>query len=143
MIMWNIRQHGTHVNFADEKCMEEERKRMRHCRAALLRYLTKYSDENDDAFYIYETKNGRFLRLFVKFMPCIASDNYCSPVVSVDACHLKGEYNGQLFGSTCLGGQHEMVVLAFAIFDAENNQNLTGYYATSSFNLPRCLKDIQ
>ncbi|KAL5551852.1 hypothetical protein UlMin_002028 [Ulmus minor] len=45
-----------------------------------------------------ETDNeNRFLYLFIAFDASIQGFNYCRPVVSIDATHLKGKYQGALF----------------------------------------------
>lgn len=125
------RRFGAKIDYTTAwRAREVCRKRIAGTRAqtyaALPGYLARYNDAND-AFYAYETHNGRYLRHFVTFKPCLAMFKHCRPVISVDACHLKGEYKGQLFGATCLDGQNEMVVLAFAVCNIENIANWTWF----------------
>lgn len=56
-------------------------------------------------------------------------------MVSVDACHLKREYKGQLFGASCLHGQNEMFMLILAICKTENKENRTWLLGHLEFQL--------
>ena len=59
--------------------------------------------------------------MFIAFDASIQGFNYCRPVVSIDATHLKGNHQGVLFTAVCHDANQQIFPLAFGIGDSEND----------------------
>ncbi|KAL5573307.1 hypothetical protein UlMin_022904 [Ulmus minor] len=68
-----------------------------------------------------ETNPDRFKYLFIAFDASIKGFQYCRPVVSIDATHMKGKYRGVLFMAVCHDANQQIFPLAFGIGDSEND----------------------
>ncbi|KAL7194959.1 hypothetical protein ACSBR1_035214 [Camellia fascicularis] len=68
--------------------------------------------------------SGCFQRLFVAFHGCLYGFQFCRPLLFVDGTFLKGRYKGHLLEATSKDGNQGLFPLAFAIVDAENQDNL-------------------
>ncbi|KAL7195668.1 hypothetical protein ACSBR1_035830 [Camellia fascicularis] len=64
-----------------------------------------------------------FRRLFVAFHGCLYGFQFCHPLLFVDGTFLKGRYKGHLLAATSKDGNQGLFLLAFAIVDAENQDN--------------------
>ncbi|KAL5564150.1 hypothetical protein UlMin_027314 [Ulmus minor] len=74
--------------------------------------------------YLYmlrETNPDKFKYLFIAFDASIKGFQYCRPVVSIDATHMKGKYRGVLFMAVCYDANQQIFPLAFGICDSEND----------------------
>ncbi|XP_028070034.1 uncharacterized protein LOC114272512 [Camellia sinensis] len=67
--------------------------------------------------------SGCFRRLFVAFHGCLYGFQFCRPLLFVDGTFLKGRYKGHLLAATSKDGNQGLFSLAFAIVDAENQDN--------------------
>ena len=47
----------------------------------------------------------------------------CRPILCLDACHLKGEYEGQLLCAIGLDGNDDMFPIAYAVAKAEKRKS--------------------
>lgn len=112
-VAWSAREH----------CLKQINGTAKQSYAQLRSYLSTYSDMNENAGIEYETVDGRFSRLLLSFSPCVKGYQFCRPIISLDACHLKGEYKGQLFSATNLDAQNELMVIAIAVCGKENSDN--------------------
>jgi hypothetical protein len=66
----------------------------------------------DIAFDIDGDKK-RFQRFFVSLAACsLGFLAGCRPYISLDACHLKGKFNGVLAAATCVDGNNSLFPLA-------------------------------
>ncbi|XP_063936085.1 uncharacterized protein LOC135147164 [Daucus carota subsp. sativus] len=74
----------------------------------------------DDAEQLEEVT---FKRLFWAFKPCIDGFEYCRPVILIDETHLYGPYPGVLLSATAVDGFSDILPLAFAIVESENNSS--------------------
>ena len=104
-------QYGANISYriawsAREKCKSKINGCSLMSYAMLPDYLEELKNSNDGSNIIYESRNGHFLRWFISFRACITSFMFCRPIVCLDACHLKGQYKGQLFAATCLDGNN-------------------------------------
>ncbi|KAL7161730.1 hypothetical protein ACSBR2_042242 [Camellia fascicularis] len=70
-----------------------------------------------------DESSGCFRRLFVAFHGCLYGFQFCRPLLFVDGTFLKGRYKGHLLAPTSKNGNQGLFPLAFAIFDAENQDN--------------------
>ncbi|KAL7226064.1 hypothetical protein ACSBR1_021239 [Camellia fascicularis] len=70
-----------------------------------------------------DESSGCFWRLFVAFHGCLYGFLLCRPLLFVDGTFLKGRYKGHLLTATSKDGNQGLFPLAFAIVDAENQDN--------------------
>ncbi|CAL5372010.1 unnamed protein product [Camellia sinensis] len=70
-----------------------------------------------------DESSGCFRRLFVAFHGCLYGFQFCRPLLFVDGTFLKGRYKGHLLVATSKDGNQGLFPLAFAIVDAENQDN--------------------
>ncbi|CAM8990468.1 unnamed protein product [Rhodiola kirilowii] len=67
------------------------------------------------------TESGRFQRIYICLDACkrgfLAG---CRPIISLDACHLKGAYNGQIHEAVGRDGNDNMFPIAYAICESES-----------------------
>ncbi|KAL7169550.1 hypothetical protein ACSBR2_034559 [Camellia fascicularis] len=70
-----------------------------------------------------DESSGCFRRLFVAFHGCLYGFQFCRPLLFVDDTFLKGRYKGHLLAATSKDGNQGLFPLAFAIVDAENQDN--------------------
>ncbi|KAL7202604.1 hypothetical protein ACSBR1_034132 [Camellia fascicularis] len=70
-----------------------------------------------------DESSGCFRRLFVAFHGCLYGFQFCRSLLFVDGTFLKGRYKGHLLAATSKDGNQSLFPLAFAIVDAENQDN--------------------
>ncbi|XP_028059386.1 uncharacterized protein LOC114263087 [Camellia sinensis] len=70
-----------------------------------------------------DESSGCFRRLFVAFHGCLYGFQFCRLLLFVDGTFLKGRYKGHLLAATSKDGNQGLFPLAFAIVDAENQDN--------------------
>ncbi|KAL5560647.1 hypothetical protein UlMin_036858 [Ulmus minor] len=68
-----------------------------------------------------------FKYLFIAFDASIKGFQYCRPIVSIDATHMKGKYRGVLFMAVCHDANQQIFLLAFGIGDSENDAAWTWF----------------
>ncbi|GAV83039.1 hypothetical protein CFOL_v3_26490, partial [Cephalotus follicularis] len=61
-----------------------------------------------------------FHSVFWTFSPSIEGFKHCRPVMSIDATHLYGKYQGTMMIAMEIDGNNQLLTLAFAIVEAEN-----------------------
>ncbi|XP_076924475.1 uncharacterized protein LOC143586914 [Bidens hawaiensis] len=74
----------------------------------------------------YETKGNKklFLRFFVSLIACSKGFlDGCRPYISLDACHLKGRFNGVLFGATGVDDNNSIFLVAYGVLESENKNS--------------------
>ncbi|KAA0042312.1 protein FAR-RED ELONGATED HYPOCOTYL 3-like [Cucumis melo var. makuwa] len=75
--------------------------------------LIRNNQEADD--------KGRFKFYFMELAASIDAWNYCVPVISVDGAAMKNKYLGTLISACTIDGNSQIVPLAFAVVDSEND----------------------
>ncbi|XP_028078288.1 uncharacterized protein LOC114280148 [Camellia sinensis] len=70
-----------------------------------------------------DESSGCFRRLFMAFHGCLYGFQFCCSLLFVDGTFLKGRYKGHLLAATSKDGNQGLFLLAFAIVDAENQDN--------------------
>lgn len=63
------------------------------------------------------------MRLFWSFGQCIEAFRHCRPVICVDGTFLTGRYYGTLLTALAADGNNQIVPLAFAVVESENNDS--------------------
>jgi hypothetical protein len=53
----------------------------------------------------------------------VASFTHCRPIVSVDATFLTGKYKGTLMFAVGMTAENQLLPLAFALVEGENNES--------------------
>ncbi|XP_020111290.1 uncharacterized protein LOC109726214 [Ananas comosus] len=89
------------------------------------RYLTMLQSTNHGTYWRLDHRwpsEGicQFGRLFWSFAPSIHGFAHCRPVVSIDATHLYGKYEGHALIATAVDANDSIFPLAFAICEGEN-----------------------
>ena len=69
---------------------------------------------------MHRDKENRLLRTFVMLQPLVESFKYGLPIISVDACHLRGKYDGCLMAATMIDGLNQTQLLAWGTCPVEN-----------------------
>jgi MULE transposase domain len=82
----------------------------------IIPYLEAFKKFNENSTIGYEKNlNGNMLRCFVCPGFMNTTLEYVVPVISLDACHLKGERKGTLYLATAQSGSHEIYTIAVGI----------------------------
>ncbi|KAI3738295.1 hypothetical protein L2E82_28319 [Cichorium intybus] len=69
-----------------------------------------------------------FKRFFISLAAC--SKGFllgCRPYISLDACHLKGKFNGVLAAATGVDGNNSIFPVAYCVLESENIQSWTWF----------------
>ena len=67
-----------------------------------------------------------FKRVYVCLATCKEGcGSHCRPLISLDACHLKGVVAGQLLVAVSIDGNDGMYPIAYAVAEAENKETWT------------------
>ena len=66
-------------------------------------------------------------RVFWCFSQCAESFQHCRPVILVDATFLTGKYKGTLMMAVAVDPERQLVPLAFALTEGENNDSWSWY----------------
>jgi len=96
---------------------EEQYKHTREYREAILRWNPGSS--------VFIQKEGLFFqRMYVCMDACKKGwVSGCRPIVSVDACHLKGHLGGQLMCAIGKDGNDDMFLIAYSMVEAETKDS--------------------
>ncbi|GJZ26685.1 uncharacterized protein Tco_0570938 [Tanacetum coccineum] len=78
----------------------------------------------------FEMVGGKkcFKRFFISLVAC--SKGFlagCRPYISLDACHLKGKFNGVLAAATSIDGNNGIFPVAYAVLESENGNSWTWF----------------
>nr|KAJ0204105.1 hypothetical protein LSAT_V11C500286440 [Lactuca sativa] len=69
-----------------------------------------------------------FQRFFISLTAC--SKGFlagCRPYIGIDACHLKGKFNGVLAAATGIDGNRHMFPVAYGVLESENTKSWTWF----------------
>ncbi|KAI3517407.1 hypothetical protein L1887_16621 [Cichorium endivia] len=75
-----------------------------------------------------EGDKKHFLRIFISLTAC--SKGFlagCRPYIGLDACHLKGKFNGVLAAATSIDGNNGMFPVAYGVLESENTNSWTWF----------------
>ncbi|XP_035845425.1 uncharacterized protein LOC110893254 [Helianthus annuus] len=65
-----------------------------------------------------------FLRFFVSLLACWKGFLVgCRPYISLDACHLKGKFNGVLVAANSVDGNNSIFPVAYGVLESENKNS--------------------
>jgi hypothetical protein len=62
-------------------------------------------------------------RVFWSFPQCVADFAHCRPIISVDGTFLTGKYKGTLMIAIGMTAENQLLPLAFALVEGENNES--------------------
>ncbi|GKE83156.1 uncharacterized protein Tco_1553156, partial [Tanacetum coccineum] len=101
---------------------------------ALPKFLSALQHFNRDSvveWFVTRLDNNQveFIRVFWAFAPSIKGFEHCRPVISIDATHLYGKYNGKMMIAMGVDANNQIFPLAFAI--AENESYNSWYWFLS------------
>nr|KAJ0207509.1 hypothetical protein LSAT_V11C500261200 [Lactuca sativa]KAJ0207802.1 hypothetical protein LSAT_V11C500261320 [Lactuca sativa] len=69
-----------------------------------------------------------FLRFFISLTACYKGFLAgCRPYIGLDACHLKGKFNGVLAAATSIDGNNGMFPVAYGVLESENTKSWTWF----------------
>ncbi|KAD1995861.1 hypothetical protein E3N88_42052 [Mikania micrantha] len=74
----------------------------------------------------FESKGNKklFLRFFISLYACAKGFlDGCRPYISLDACHLKGKFNGVLVAATGVDGNSSIFPVAYGVLLSENKNS--------------------
>ena len=69
------------------------------------------------------TEDNQFKRVFISYAASEMGFAHCRPVLGLDGAHLKGKYFGVLLSATAVDANGSLFPLAFAVVNAENDDN--------------------
>jgi hypothetical protein len=69
------------------------------------------------------TAENRFQRVFICYNASATGFSHCLPLLGIDGTHLKTRYQGILLAATGVDAKGQLFPLAYAIVDAENDDN--------------------
>jgi hypothetical protein len=65
-----------------------------------------------------------FLRFFISLIACSKGFlDGCRPYICLDACHLKGKFNGVLVAATGVDGDNSIFPVAYSVLESENKNS--------------------
>ncbi|KAK9069470.1 hypothetical protein SSX86_011374 [Deinandra increscens subsp. villosa] len=77
-----------------------------------------------DIEFEMEGNKKLFLRFFISLIACSKGFlDGCRPYIALDACHLKGKFNGVLVAATSVDGNNAMFPVAFGVLESENKNS--------------------
>ncbi|KAD7479804.1 hypothetical protein E3N88_02940 [Mikania micrantha] len=74
----------------------------------------------------FERKGNKklFFRFFISLVACLKGFlDGCRPYISLDACHLKGKFNGVLVAATSVDGNNSIFPVAYGVLESENKNS--------------------
>ncbi|XP_071704018.1 uncharacterized protein [Rutidosis leptorrhynchoides] len=77
-----------------------------------------------EIYFELKTDQKRFLHFFY-FILCLSNGflSGCRPYISLDACHLKGKFNGVLAADMGIDGNNSIFPVAYAVLKSENTKS--------------------
>ena len=84
----------------------------------------------------------RLLRTFVMLAPLMDALLHCKPILSFDACALKGTYKGILMAATMMDGAGQILPLAWGTAQIENGENWMWFAEKLRHGLPTRQQEI-
>ena len=70
----------------------------------------------------------QFQRIFISLAACFKGFLVgCRPYIGLDACHLKGKFNGVLVAATSIDDNNGMFPVAYAVLESENTNSWTWF----------------
>ena len=84
----------------------------------------------------------RLLRTFVMLAPLMDAILHCKPILSFDACALKGTYKGILMAATMMDGAGQILPLAWGTAQIENGENWMWFAEKLRHGLPTRQQEI-
>ncbi|KAL9680483.1 hypothetical protein QQ045_018362 [Rhodiola kirilowii] len=91
-------------------------------------YCTALQKWNPGTSAHLTTEDRRFQRIYV--CPNACKQGFvtgCRPIISLDACHLKGSFTGQIHSAIGRDGNDNMFPIAYAICEAETKETWTWF----------------
>ncbi|XP_023770327.2 uncharacterized protein LOC111918938 [Lactuca sativa] len=98
-------------------------------------YTDMYGKWDDSYVNIYDFKQelekrnpGSVVEIDLQIVAC--SRGFlagCRPYIALDACHLKGKFNGVLAAATSIDGNNGMFPVAYGVLEAENTKSWTWF----------------
>ncbi|KAJ9560603.1 hypothetical protein OSB04_005763 [Centaurea solstitialis] len=94
----------------------------------------------------FETKGDKkhFLRFFVSLSACFKGFLHgCRPYIGLDACHLKGRFNGVPISATSIVGNNGMFPVAYGVLESENTKSWTWFLESLKKELVHHMKVLE
>ncbi|XP_059454997.1 uncharacterized protein LOC132185210 [Corylus avellana] len=88
------------------------------------RYASAVRSTNPGSSAFIQRERAFFQRMYICLDACKKGFKHgCWPIICLDACHLKGEYVGQLLCAIGKDGNDHMFPIAFAVAEAETKES--------------------
>ncbi|XP_061343249.1 uncharacterized protein LOC133289351 isoform X2 [Gastrolobium bilobum] len=124
------REYGIQLNYsqawrAKEIAREQLQGSYKEAYTQLPFFCEKIKETNPGSFAAFTTKeDSSFHRLFVSFHASISGfQQGCRPLLFLDRTPLNSKYQGELLAATAVDGDDGIFPVAFAVVDAENEDN--------------------
>ena len=123
------REHGVTVSYlkawrAKEKANEQRLGSVEKGYTLLRNYCNQILKTNPGSTALVESDSqGRFFRMFIAYFASVCGFAYCRPLIGIDGTHLKAKYRGILLAATAIDAAGQLFPLAFAVVNAENDDN--------------------
>ncbi|KAL4289626.1 hypothetical protein GQ457_14G018530 [Hibiscus cannabinus] len=83
-------------------------------------YAEEIRNTNPGSSVLCKLDGGLFQRMYVSFKACVSGLAHCRPFISIDGCHLKGKFGGQLLSVVGVDANDCIFPIAYAVVEIEN-----------------------
>ncbi|KAK8628568.1 hypothetical protein V6N13_009155 [Hibiscus sabdariffa] len=87
-------------------------------------YVEEIRNTNPGSSVLCKLDGGLFQRMYVSFKVCEVGLAHCRPFISIDGCHLKGKFGGQLLSVVGVDANDCIFPIAYAAVEIENTDTL-------------------
>ncbi|XP_050233550.1 uncharacterized protein LOC126682035 [Mercurialis annua] len=91
-------------------------------------YLHALKTTNPGTVTELETRENRFLYVFISLNASIKGWGFCKPIIVVDGTFLKAAYGGTLLTAATQDAANKIFPLAFCVVDSENNESWEWFF---------------
>ncbi|KAE8681300.1 hypothetical protein F3Y22_tig00111331pilonHSYRG00096 [Hibiscus syriacus] len=90
-------------------------------------YLGKIRSSNPGSTTILKLDNRMFERMYICLQACKEGFKGCRHIISIDGCHLKGNYGGTLLAAAGIDGNDSIYPITFVVVESENESSWTWF----------------
>ncbi|KAK8674102.1 hypothetical protein V6N13_112400 [Hibiscus sabdariffa] len=83
-------------------------------------YAEEIRNTNPGSSVLCKLDGGLFQKMYVSFKACVSGLAHCRPFISIDGCHLKGKFGGQLLSAVGVDANDCIFPIAYAVVEIEN-----------------------
>ncbi|KAK8683005.1 hypothetical protein V6N13_039081 [Hibiscus sabdariffa] len=83
-------------------------------------YAEEIRNTDHGSSVLCKLDGGLFQRMYVSFKACVSGLAHCRPFISIDGCHLKGKFGGQLLSVVGVDANDCIFPIVYAVVEIEN-----------------------